>query len=99
MPLEAAVCPRSRDIRGMDPADLSTQNEHNLAGVTVLAARSRVTQGLVYAGVGDVVTVIETLGVDPKQHFDAVPIALVEPGRRYPRAQPKRYRRVAQVVG
>ena len=83
----------------MDPADLSTQNEHNLAGVTVLEVRSRVTKGCVYAGVGDVVTVIETLGVDPKQHFDAVPSAFGDPGRRYPRAQPQRYRRVAQVVG
>jgi hypothetical protein len=83
----------------MDLAGLSTQNEHNLAGVTVLEARSRVTQSRVYAGVGDVVTVVEALGVDPKEHFDAVPSAFGDPGRGNPRAQPQRHRRVAQVVG
>ena len=72
----------------MDLAGLSTQNEHNLAGVTVLAARSRVTKGCVYAGVGDVVTVVKTLGVDPEQHFDAVPGAFGDPRRGYPCAQP-----------
>jgi PAB1-binding protein PBP1 len=86
MPLEAAVCRWSRDIRGMDLADLSTQNEHNLAGMTVLEARSRVTQSRVYACVGDVVTVVEALGVDAEQHFDAVPGALGDPRRRHPRA-------------
>ncbi len=83
----------------MDLADLSTQNEHNLAGMTVLEARSRVTQGRVYAGVGDVVTVVEALGIDPEQHFDAVPGAFGDPRRGHPRAQPQRYSRVAQVVG
>ena len=86
MPLEAAVCRWSRDIRGMDLADLGTQSEHDLAGVTVLEARSRVTQSRVYACVGDVVTVVEALGVDPEQYFDAVPGTLGDPRRGYPGA-------------
>jgi hypothetical protein len=46
--------------------------------------RSCTTQSRVYAGVGDVVTVVEALGVDPEQHFDAVPGALGDPRRGHP---------------
>ena len=49
-------------------------------------AKSCATQRRVYAGVGDVVTVVEALGVDPEQHFDAVPGALGDPRRGHPRA-------------
>ena len=59
----------------------------------------RTMEGRVYAGVGDVVAVIEALGVDPEQHFDAVPGPLGDARRRDSRAQPQRYSRVTQVVG
>ena len=38
--------------------------------------RSAVSQGAVYAGVGGVVAVVEALGVDAEQDFDAVPRSL-----------------------
>ena len=43
-------------------------------------------QSRIYAGIGDVVTVIEALGIDPKQYFDTVPGALGYPRRGHPRA-------------
>jgi hypothetical protein len=44
--------------------------------------RSCAAQGRICAGIGDVVTVIEALGIDPKQYFDTVPGALGYPRRR-----------------
>ena len=45
--------------------------------------------GGVYTGIGDFLAVIEALGVDAEQHFDAVPGPLGHPGRRHPSRQPK----------
>ena len=60
---------------------------------------SGIPQGGVYPRVGDVLAVIEALGVDAEQDFDAVPGPLGDPWRRHPGRQPERYRRVTQVVG
>ena len=46
--------------------------------------RSCATQSRIYAGIGDVVAVIEALGIDPKQYFDTVPGALGYTRRGHP---------------
>jgi hypothetical protein len=47
---------------------------------------SGVPQGGVYARVGDVLAVIEALGVDAEQHFDAVPRSVGHSGWGTPAA-------------
>jgi hypothetical protein len=59
---------------------------------------SAVPQGVVYAGVGGVVAVVEALGVDAEQDFDAVPGSLGDAGRGDSGGKPEGYSRVTQVV-
>jgi hypothetical protein len=47
---------------------------------------SGIPQGSVYARVGDVLAVIEALGIDTEQDFDAVPGPFGDPGRGTPAA-------------
>jgi hypothetical protein len=49
--------------------------------------------------VGDLLAIVEALGVDAEQYFDAVPGPFGDAWRRHPGGQPQRYGRMAQVVG
>jgi hypothetical protein len=71
----------------MDLAGAGRRNDQDLADARYRQSptRSCATQGRIYAGIGDVVTVIEALGIDPKQYFDTVPGALGYPRRGHPR--------------
>src|SRR5215471_11015070 len=92
MPPEAVACRWSWDICGM----ARTSVAYIWPGP---GATSSIPQGCVYPSVGDVVAVVEALGVDAEQDFDAVPGPLGDAGRGHARSQPERYRCVAQVVG
>ena len=60
---------------------------------------SGVPQGGVYARVGYFLAVIEALGVDAEQDFNAMSGPLGDSWRRYPSRQPEGNGCVAQVVG
>ena len=68
-------------------------------GVVSRGWTSCVSQGGVYAGIGDVIAVVEAFGVDAEQDLDAVHRPLGDPGRGDPGRQPEGYGCVAQVVG
>jgi hypothetical protein len=65
----------------------------------VSAAVSGVSQRAVYTGVGGLLAVVEALGVDAEQDFDAVSCSLGDALRRDSGGQPQGHGRVAQVVG
>src|SRR5215471_16989322 len=48
--------------------------------------------------VGEVLAVIEALGVDAEQHLHAMTSSLGDVGGRYSRVEPERYRGMPQVV-
>jgi hypothetical protein len=56
-----------------------------------LEAREHLPVGCVYAHVGSLIAVIQTFGVDPKQHLDAVPGAFGDLRRGYPGVEPQRH--------
>jgi hypothetical protein len=90
------------DIRGMDSGRSGARLAWS-AGISFgrvpWDGPSGIPQGGIYARVGDVLAVVEALGVDAEQDFDAVPGALGDSGRGNSGGQPERYGRVAQVVG
>src|SRR6266516_2146991 len=92
MPPEAAACRWSWDICGMPRTGLAC------IWPGLRGAASSVPQGGIYACVGNVLAVVEALGVDAEQDFDAVPGPLGYAGRGHACGQPERYRCVAQVV-